>query len=177
MSDETPTDRSAQQAAAEAGAGGEERPPRRTALATLLWGAATIVIAPVAFVAGRFLKPPRGSVAMVVAGAPGDVGPDTVRVLKVGATDAALMRDDNGKLYALNLRCTHAGCNVGWHPDDAMFVCPCHGGKFDRAGAVLEGPPKLPLQRLELRVDAKTVIVTDIPDCGKVDNAVDKVRS
>lgn len=151
-------------------------PPRRTALTTLLWGAATIVVAPAAFVAGRFLKPPRAQAAMALVGKRADIGPDDARIVKVGATDAIVMRNDGGELYALNLRCTHAGCNVRWHPDDDIFVCPCHGGAYDRDGKVLKGPPKLPLQQLELHLEGESVIVTDVPHGGEVDNHVDKVR-
>ncbi len=114
---------------------------------------------------------------MVVIGSPEAITATDVRIVKVGATDAAVMRQSNGELMALDMRCTHAGCSVIWQAQDAAFVCPCHGGRFDRDGAVVEGPPKLPLVRLELRTVKNQIVLTDIPLGGKVDNSVDKVRS
>ncbi|MBV1961632.1 MAG: ubiquinol-cytochrome c reductase iron-sulfur subunit [Immundisolibacteraceae bacterium] len=47
--------------------------------------------------------------------------------------------------------CTHLGCSPTYAPEEELesgwtggFFCPCHGGKYDLAGRVLEGvpPPK-----------------------------------
>lgn len=53
---------------------------------------------------------------------------------------------------ALSAKCPHKGCNVSWSPDDDAFACPCHEGRFDRAGAPTAGPPDGPLPRLATRV-------------------------
>jgi cytochrome b6-f complex iron-sulfur subunit len=136
---------------------------RRNTLGLILWSSLGAVALPVLYVAGRFLRPPRPQSSMAMVGKEGEIGPDAAQIVKVGMTDAVVMRDRQGELYALNLRCTHAGCNVRWRQSDGIFACPCHGGRFARDGALLKGPPKLPLQRLEIRVEDGSVIVTDIP--------------
>jgi Rieske Fe-S protein len=136
---------------------------RRNALGAILWTSLGAVALPVLYVAGRFLRAPRPQTSMAVAGKDAELGPDAARIVKVGTTDAIVMRDAAGGLYALSLRCTHAGCNVRWRGNDGDFACPCHGGRFGRDGTVLKGPPKAPLQRLEIRIEGGDVIITDIP--------------
>ncbi len=48
--------------------------------------------------------------------------------------------------------CTHLACQVSWRPDEQIFFCPCHDGRFDIDGNVVAGPPPRPLRRLEHRV-------------------------
>jgi cytochrome b6-f complex iron-sulfur subunit len=136
-----------------------EDAPRRNTLGILLWGSLATVAAPTLYIAGCYLAPPRAQPAVAVAGKESEISPTTPRIIKVGATDAIVMRNTQGNLYALSLRCTHSGCTVRWHPDTAIFTCPCHGGRFDSEGTVLKGPPKTPLVRLEVKVETETVIV------------------
>lgn len=58
----------------------------------------------------------------------------------------------NGNFTALNARCTHQGCDVNWLNETRTFLCPCHGGRYDAAGNVLQGPPTEPLARFETQV-------------------------
>lgn len=64
-------------------------------------------------------------------------------------------RDGDG-YRALSATCSHLGCRVRWDPPTTQFRCPCHGGIYDRAGAVVAGPPPLPLSRLPVRVNPET---------------------
>lgn len=65
--------------------------------------------------------------------------------------------DREGDSYrALSATCSHLGCRVSWDPASSRFLCPCHGGVYDRDGRVVEGPPPQPLQRVNLRVNAQT---------------------
>lgn len=59
----------------------------------------------------------------------------------------ALLQED-GKIFALSLVCTHLGCTVNVTPGN--LVCPCHGSVFDRHGVVLKGPADRPLRTLVL---------------------------
>ncbi len=61
---------------------------------------------------------------------------------------------EDGAVFAMSSRCTHAGCPVVHAPDDGSepLKCPCHDAAFDAFGKVLDGPPKRPLDRLELVV-------------------------
>lgn len=69
--------------------------------------------------------------------------------VKTGASDVT----------ALSSTCTHLGCRVSWNADDQTLKCPCHGGVFDRTGAVKAGPPPAPLAKLPARVDGEQVLV------------------
>lgn len=60
---------------------------------------------------------------------------------------------------ALSSTCTHLGCRVSWNADDQMLKCPCHGGKFDKTGAVKDGPPPAPLAKLATRVEGEQILV------------------
>jgi Rieske Fe-S protein len=60
--------------------------------------------------------------------------------------------DANG-VRVLSSICTHKGCNVSWSPEESLFACPCHQGRFDRAGVPVSGPPKAPLARVPVRVE------------------------
>jgi len=49
-----------------------------------------------------------------------------------------LRRDQDGRLGAISLVCTHLGCTV--NRVTTGFLCPCHGSQYDSAGAVVGGP-------------------------------------
>jgi Rieske Fe-S protein len=66
---------------------------------------------------------------------------------------------NGSSVTALSSTCTHLGCRVSWNADDQVLKCPCHGGVFDRTGAVKAGPPPEPLARLETKVEANHVLV------------------
>ena len=71
-----------------------------------------------------------------------------------------IVRDEKGFL-SLSARCTHLGCMVVWNRDHHMFLCPCHGGKFDAEGRNVEGPPPRPLDLFALRLDDNGFLVVD----------------
>ena len=71
-----------------------------------------------------------------------------------------IIRDKKGFL-SLSARCTHLGCMVVWNRDHHMFLCPCHGGKFDVSGRNVEGPPPRPLDAFSLRLDNNGYLVVD----------------
>jgi len=72
-----------------------------------------------------------------------------VFLVKTGASDVT----------ALSSTCTHLGCRVSWDADDEMLKCPCHGGVFDRTGAVRAGPPPAPLEKLATRREGDRILV------------------
>lgn len=68
-----------------------------------------------------------------------------------------LDKDESGKGYrALSATCTHLGCGVTWDDAKKQFLCPCHGGVFDRSGKVLSGPPPRAMDQFEARLNDKT---------------------
>jgi Rieske Fe-S protein len=60
---------------------------------------------------------------------------------------------------ALSSTCTHLGCRVSWDADSETLRCPCHGGVFDRTGAVKAGPPPAPLATIATRIEDDQVLV------------------
>lgn len=64
-----------------------------------------------------------------------------------------LTRDAAGNFTALSSVCTHLGCGVRWDDRAERFLCPCHGGAYDRTGAVVAGPPPRSLAKLETRFE------------------------
>ena len=59
----------------------------------------------------------------------------------------------DGEWDVFSRTCSHLGCLVRWNESKESFLCPCHGAVFDKNGAVVEGPPPKPLQKLEVKVE------------------------
>ncbi len=70
-----------------------------------------------------------------------------------------LLKTGTDQVTALSSTCTHLGCRVSWSAEDQVLKCPCHGGVFDRTGAVKAGPPPGPLARIATRVEGEQVLV------------------
>lgn len=73
----------------------------------------------------------------------------TIFLVKHGESDVA----------AFDSRCTHLGCLVAWDPQAQVFKCPCHGGVYERSGAVKDGPPHEPLVKIATRIEGDRVLV------------------
>ena len=54
--------------------------------------------------------------------------------------------------------CSHMQCPVRWQPDLGQFLCPCHGGLYDRTGLNVGGPPPKPLPEFVHRIDGNGVL-------------------
>ena len=70
-----------------------------------------------------------------------------------------LVKTRDSEVAAFDSTCTHLGCLVAWDPQTQVFKCPCHGGVFDRTGAVKDGPPPMPLVKVATRVAGDQVLV------------------
>ena len=64
----------------------------------------------------------------------------------------AWVYESENELIALSPICTHLGCLVSFDEDRDSFACPCHGGLYDRSGAVIGGPPPKPLKRHKIKI-------------------------
>jgi Rieske Fe-S protein len=53
-----------------------------------------------------------------------------------------LVKTGESEVAAFDATCTHLGCLVAWDSQAQVFKCPCHGGIYDRTGAVKEVPPR-----------------------------------
>ena len=76
------------------------------------------------------------------------VGENPVEVVRSGDAVRALM-----------LRCTHMGCVVRWKPEERIYVCPCHDGRYDADGNVISGPPPGPLHRVTASIRGGRVVL------------------
>ena len=94
----------------------------------------------------------------VQVGFPDDYRPGQVVYLR--GPKLFIIRDKDG-FFSLSARCTHLGCMVVWNRDHHMFLCPCHGGKFNADGLNVEGPPPRPLDAFALRLDHNGYLVVD----------------
>ncbi len=54
----------------------------------------------------------------------------------------------NGSIIALYDVCVHLGCLYQWQPVTNRFECPCHGSKYQKNGAYIEGPAPRSLDRM-----------------------------
>ena len=70
-----------------------------------------------------------------------------------------LVKTKDSEVAAFDSTCTHLGCLVAWDRQAQVFKCPCHGGVYDRTGAVKDGPPPMPLVNVATRVDGERVLV------------------
>lgn len=59
----------------------------------------------------------------------------------------------DGTPVAMSNTCTHLGCPVAWSPERGSFLCPCHGGVYDKTGKNIAGPPPKPLPRFATKVE------------------------
>jgi cytochrome b6-f complex iron-sulfur subunit len=136
------------------------RPDRRRLLGRLGWGGLSLLLLSTIPATGRFLRPRRvlGGGRVVDVGVLLDYRTPAVSTRWVNRYGLWVVHRD-GRLYALEARCTHLGCTPRWTPARGVFRCPCHGSCFAPDGEALNGPAVLPLARLAIRVEADRVIV------------------
>jgi nucleotide-binding universal stress UspA family protein/nitrite reductase/ring-hydroxylating ferredoxin subunit len=71
-------------------------------------------------------------------------------IVSSGGRKVAVYRDKKGKTIALNPKCTHMGCTVGWNSATKTWDCPCHGSRYAPTGEVITGPATKPLEKTDL---------------------------
>jgi arsenite oxidase small subunit len=76
---------------------------------------------------------------------------------------ALLVHLPNGEWRAYEGTCTHLSCVVYWDAASRRLICPCHNAAFAvETGAVLMGPPRYPLPRIDLSVEGDTIYAVGI---------------
>ncbi len=141
---------------------------RRRALVLFVNTTIAVIGGGLSALVGAFaLRPQNGAsgTRWIRAGTTADLKPDepVARVLAVSRVDGwyreraretvFLVWDGAQTVRALSATCTHLGCQVGWDGQANKFRCPCHGGVYAPDGAVVEGPPPRPLDKIEARID------------------------
>jgi glycine/D-amino acid oxidase-like deaminating enzyme/nitrite reductase/ring-hydroxylating ferredoxin subunit len=71
---------------------------------------------------------------------PEEIPADSGAVIRRGLEKVAVYRDGAGKLHERSAACTHLGCIVHWNAAEKTWDCPCHGSRYDKMGAVINGP-------------------------------------
>ncbi|SDU22700.1 Rieske [2Fe-2S] domain-containing protein [Verrucomicrobium sp. GAS474] len=70
---------------------------------------------------------------------------------------AWVRRESETDFIAFSVNCSHLGCPVRWLPKAKLFMCPCHGGVYNKDGNVVAGPPPKSLNRYEVRTEGGEV--------------------
>lgn len=137
---------------------------RRRFLFVMFGGTVAALGAGAALVVSRFLAPIAGEIMSMLAGHASELtAANPTKTVKLGMKDVMLVRTGDS-IAAFDMKCTHAGCTVHWVAEKNVFRCPCHGGVYSAAGAVLDGPPPRPLAKLRVNVNAAgEITVTDLP--------------
>ena len=84
---------------------------------------------------------------------------NSAKIVNIGDRQVMLIRRSGSDVSALSATCTHLECTLGYRKEQNDIYCACHGGRFDASGNVLEGPPKKPLPKYEVKIDSGNVIV------------------
>jgi cytochrome b6-f complex iron-sulfur subunit len=63
------------------------------------------------------------------------------------------------RIRARSLVCTHIGCIVRWDPAQNLYICPCHQGRFDEDGQVVDGPPTKQLAEITTQVSGTHLVL------------------
>lgn len=93
-------------------------------------------------------------------GAAADFPLNSGKIVSVNAKPVIVVNTKVGGLKAFSAICTHLGCVVTWNERKTSVHCPCHDGYFNAAnGAVISGPPPLPLAQYEVVVKDGNVFV------------------
>jgi len=76
-----------------------------------------------------------------------------------------LVRTSDTQFVAFSQKCTHLSCAVIPRPEEGIFFCPCHEGRFDlRSGAPTAGPPRRPLPRILLDIRGRTIYAVGVEE-------------
>ena len=102
---------------------------------------------------GRFSANNYTPVVMTLTPGIGEAGKTTVYIRKFNPTIDTDPYDRDTPFIAITSRCAHVGCPVRWVDAAERFICPCHGGVYDKRGLVAGGPPVRPLDRFYTRVE------------------------
>jgi Rieske Fe-S protein len=87
----------------------------------------------------------------------GIIGETTVYVRRRNEEIDTEPADEYNRVIAISTRCMHLGCPVRYVAASERFICPCHGGVYDKLGKVDGGPPVRPLDRFYTRIRNGTV--------------------
>lgn len=130
---------------------------RRKLFSFLGWALAGLASAGMSWVTGCFLAG-NDSPASILE--PSSFGPPEDHPIgTVAKKGRVVLFRDAGGFWAVTAVCTHLGCQPAFDPKRNMFVCPCHGSRFDAEGRVLAGPATESMSLATLRIDSQGALV------------------
>jgi len=74
--------------------------------------------------------------------------------------DIIIIRSSDAVYIALSKLCTHSGCTVTFSATDGNIPCPCHGSKFTKEGAVVNGPAASPLKKYDVTLSGNILTIS-----------------
>ncbi len=74
-----------------------------------------------------------------------------------------LRRKSEKEFEAFAINCAHLGCPVRWVADAELFMCPCHGGVYNKDGSYAAGPPPRGLYKYPVRIRNNQVEIKTSP--------------
>ena len=90
---------------------------------------------------------------------PGDILPNSGRIVPFAGKPVLLFRTPAGELKALTAMCTHLACTVQYRSERSDVWCACHNGVYDANGSNVSGPPPRPLVRLDVNVRGDKIVI------------------
>jgi len=166
--------------------------PRRRLLIASFWGAIGALVAGAAATVLNTVYPRNvagfGGPITVPANripAPGDPPAQIVEgrflLVNLAPNEGNIIGDDTpsaGGLLALYRKCPHLGCSIPWRADASyeglhgVFLCPCHGSTYTRAGVRVFGPAprSMDTMRVDVTKSGGIVVQTGAITEGGLDN-------
>ena len=96
-------------------------------------------------------------VQFLVTGSPlGEVGGTALVESNAGVFLVA--RTGATSFSAIDGVCTHEGCTITGS-DGSIYVCPCHGSRYNRSGQVVQGPARAALRQYATAVAGDIVTI------------------
>lgn len=104
-----------------------------------------------------------GDISGVKIGSPEEVVFKRTRIdgwkVTTERTTAWVIRKNEKDVVALAPQCTHLGCAYHWAAEKGEFECPCHASGFSMEGEVLFGPAPRPLDRYQVKLQGKHLLL------------------
>lgn len=69
-----------------------------------------------------------------------DIKPGEAKIIVHDNKKVGIFKDKKNKIHAVNVTCTHMGCDLAWNAAELSWDCPCHGSRFTYEGDIIEGP-------------------------------------
>ena len=74
--------------------------------------------------------------------------------------DIIVIRSTDTVYIALSKVCTHSSCTVTYNSSTSELPCPCHGSKFTKEGAVVNGPATSPLKKYNVTQNGNILTIS-----------------